>query len=128
MLQIRPYSRFASVLTTSLTRLLASLALVSATSAFAQETMMEGEMSEEMTISGDEVVVPVGQQGADKDSMARPMIGMTSDEVEATFGAPKDWSDPVGEPPITIWHYDEFSVYYEYNRVIHTVVKPNATN
>ena len=36
---------------------------------------------------------------------------------------PQDIKGPVGEPPISQWHYQDFVVYFEGNRVIHAVVK-----
>jgi len=37
------------------------------------------------------------------------------------FGAPKTRHDAVGKPPITRWDYDGFSVYFEYQHVVHAV-------
>ena len=52
-----------------------------------------------------------------------PKSGTTQSNVEATFGSPKAKVAPVGDPPITRWEYDGFVVYFEYDRVIHTVKK-----
>ena len=52
----------------------------------------------------------------------RPHRGMTMVAVEAKFGSPESAAAPVGEPPITRWHYPQFTVYFEHNRVIHTVL------
>jgi hypothetical protein len=30
-------------------------------------------------------------------------------------------SGPVGDPPITVWYYPAFNVYFEYNKVLHSV-------
>ena len=51
----------------------------------------------------------------------RPARGMSMDRVEATFGAPLNRVPAVGEPPITRWEYPGFVVYFEHQRVIHTV-------
>jgi hypothetical protein len=58
--------------------------------------------------------------------LLRPTHGMTMAQVEAKFGAPEMKYATVGEPPITRWKYEKFSVYYEYNIVLHTVVNKPA--
>jgi hypothetical protein len=50
-----------------------------------------------------------------------PGRGMTKDQVESRFGAPPEKIQPVGEPPISRWIYPTFTVYFEYDRVIHAV-------
>lgn len=52
---------------------------------------------------------------------SRPHAGMSMDKVEAQFGAPVEKHAAVGEPPITRWDYPSFSVYFEYQLVIHAV-------
>jgi len=68
----------------------------------------------------DELQVPIGQQGDQNTS--RPTSGMSTKIVENKFGAPEDVKGPIGEPSITIWRYKTFSVYFEYDKVIHTVL------
>lgn len=53
----------------------------------------------------------------------RPQSGTTQASVEARFGAPVAKRVPVGDPPISRWEYADFIVYFEYDRVIHAVVK-----
>ena len=53
----------------------------------------------------------------------RPVSGSTQAAVEATFGAPVTIIAPVGDPPIARWEYADFIVYFEYDRVIHAVMK-----
>jgi len=55
-------------------------------------------------------------------SMERPTRGMNMTAVEQQFGAPETRSRPVGNPPIIRWFYPAFTVYFERNRVIHTVI------
>ena len=50
-----------------------------------------------------------------------PKRGSTMVDVEATIGAPQSTSGPVGDPPITVWHYPAFNVYFEYDKVLHSV-------
>ena len=52
-----------------------------------------------------------------------PASGVTQASVESTYGAPKAKKAAVGDPPISSWEYDGFVVYFEYDRVIHTVKK-----
>jgi len=53
-----------------------------------------------------------------------PGRGMTMEQVEAKFGPPRERLPSVGEPPITRWVYDDFTVYFEYQYVIDAV--PNT--
>ena len=71
-------------------------------------------------IFADELKVPIGLQG--DQSKSRPASGMSTAVVEKKFGAPESVSGPVGEPPITIWRYSGYSVYFEHDLVIHTVL------
>ena len=72
----------------------------------------------------EEVRVPVGTQ-ADRNQASFPGSGMSQASVRASWGAPVEIQGPVGQPPITQWHYRGFIVYFEGNRVIHTVLMPN---
>lgn len=51
-----------------------------------------------------------------------PQRGMSQSQVRAEFGAPNQSKGPVGSPAITRWNYDGFSVYFENNTALHTVV------
>ncbi len=50
-----------------------------------------------------------------------PTRGMSMQQVESNFGAPSAKSATVGKPPITRWDYAGYSVYFEYDHVIHCV-------
>jgi hypothetical protein len=52
-----------------------------------------------------------------------PPRGSTMSSVEASFGSPIQREAAVGQPPITRWEYSGFVVYFEYEHVIHSVVK-----
>ena len=54
---------------------------------------------------------------------SRPTRGETTASVESRYGAPTAKLAAVGEPPISRWEYKEFVVFFEYDRVIHAVVK-----
>jgi hypothetical protein len=67
----------------------------------------------------------VGEQLTVRDSnVQRPAPGITMKAVEAQFGAPQERHPSVGEPPITRWDYAGFSVFFDHDRVIHSVVAP----
>ncbi|MDE2092065.1 MAG: hypothetical protein KGJ08_09250, partial [Gammaproteobacteria bacterium] len=63
-----------------------------------------------------------------------PVRGMSMENVEHIFGAPQEKLPAVPDPsnklhpPITRWVYPEYVVYFEYNLVIHTVVKEHPFN
>lgn len=65
----------------------------------------------------DEPVPPNTAEG-----VMRPTNNMTMDEVRTKFGEPNSELAPVGNPPITRWVYDNYTVYFERDRVIHSVV------
>lgn len=73
------------------------------------------------------VAIPLGQQGKAWD-VQTPAHGSTKADVEAKYGAPLTTKGPVGEPPISTWEYEQFNVYFEYDRVIHAVVKFDPSN
>jgi hypothetical protein len=50
-----------------------------------------------------------------------PRRGASMSAVEARFGAPAERHAAVGTPPITRWDYAGFSVYFEYQHVVHAV-------
>ena len=56
------------------------------------------------------------------DGLLRPQRGQSMASVRSRFGEPKQEIPRVGEPPITRWVYDQFTVYFEYEHVITSVV------
>ncbi|MBU2955486.1 hypothetical protein [Marinobacter sp. F3R08] len=71
----------------------------------------------------EEIRLPVATQ-ADRDTASFPGTGMSQSAVRASWGAPLEIQGPVGQPSITQWHYQSFVVYFEGDKVIHTVLKP----
>jgi len=51
-----------------------------------------------------------------------PVRGMTKSQVESNFGSPMAISGPTGTPAIYRWDYPSYSVFFERNYVLHTVV------
>jgi hypothetical protein len=71
-------------------------------------------------VHADTLLIEKAQQSQ---GQALPDRGMSMDQVEARFGAPYEVQPAVGEPPITRWVYQDFVVYFEYQYVIHCVLK-----
>lgn len=69
----------------------------------------------------DSLGVPVGSQ-ADRSQQNLPRNGMTQASVKSAWGQPQAIKGPVGQPPISQWRYGDFVVYFEGNRVIHSVL------
>lgn len=78
-----------------------------------------------MPLAAEVIIIPVGQQAAEKQSVERPTTGITKDQVQKRFGDPQEWNDPVGDPPISSWEYPDFVVFFEYDHVLHSVLKRN---
>jgi len=51
-----------------------------------------------------------------------PNRGSTMAAVQGRFGEPAQRHATVGNPPITRWDYPQFSVYFEHDRVLHSVL------
>lgn len=56
------------------------------------------------------------------EGLARPSRGMNMDSVRSKFGEPDKAHPQVGEPPITRWDYAGYSVFFEHDLVLNTVV------
>jgi hypothetical protein len=56
------------------------------------------------------------------DRLDVPGNGMTKEDVRARFGEPVKTHTAVGDPPITRWEYGRWSVYFEYEVVLFTVL------
>ena len=54
-------------------------------------------------------------------TLSSPTRGMSKAQVEAQYGAPSDRIAAVGNPPISRWVYPNFTVYFEYDHVVHAV-------
>jgi len=58
--------------------------------------------------------------------MELPKNGQSKADIEAKFGAPSEKHSAVGDPPISSWKYDKYSVYFEHDLVLSTVLHPGA--
>lgn len=68
-----------------------------------------------------ETIVVNDQVQVRESQVDRPKRGSTMEQVEKHFGAPVTRHPTVGQPPITRWDYNGFSVFFEHERVIHAV-------
>ena len=59
---------------------------------------------------------------------AGPTRGMTAASVESKYGAPAAKEAAIGDPPISRWEYENFVVFFEYDRVIHAVAKRKTSS
>jgi hypothetical protein len=57
-----------------------------------------------------------------EEGLPRPARGMTMERVRTSFGEPATAHPWVGDPPITRWDYPEYSVFFEYQHVLTSVV------
>ena len=69
--------------------------------------------------------IPVGQQG--QSQLALPGRGDSKGTVLEHFGLADEEHPAVGVPPITRWDYRYFSVYFENDRVIDSVMHHQST-
>ena len=72
-------------------------------------------------LAADTLPIPVAEQG--NQTLPVPKNGLKMQDVEQQYGAPVEKLNPVGEPPITRWIYPEFTVYFENNTVLHSVIR-----
>jgi len=70
------------------------------------------------------ISVPVGQQGTDQQNAAKPIKGLSKAQVLSKFGEPEKKASPIGTPPISRWVYTGYTVYFDSDYVIHSVVHP----
>lgn len=76
-----------------------------------------------VSAAADELQMPsAAPKPSETRRMEMPVRGMSMDQVRAMFGQPKESLAPVGDPPITRWVYDGYTVYFEYSYVIQSVV------
>ncbi len=73
-------------------------------------------------VAGAELLIVDGQVQA-RTVESGPARGTSMKAVEERFGAPESRSEAVGQPPITRWDYAGFSVFFEFDKVIHTVAR-----
>ena len=71
------------------------------------------------TVIADVLIIDEVRQVA---RMELPENGQTMDSIESKYGTPGQRHRAVGDPPITRWDYGTYSVYFEYNLVLFSVL------
>lgn len=77
--------------------------------------------------SAEQTTIPLMVDTGQRAKLDLPVNGQTQSQVRAKFGVPQTMTGPVGQPPIRQMIYPDFIVYLEGNRVIHTVLKQQAS-
>lgn len=73
------------------------------------------------TLTAEDIRIPVGEQAKDQTPVDMPTKGMSKERVKSLFGEPIEEFPAKGQPPISRWKYQEFTVYFDSNAVIHCV-------
>lgn len=61
-----------------------------------------------------------------EDRLDLPQRGTHATTVLKRFGEPLTRHSPIGQPPISRWDYPGFSVFFEYELALHSVVIKNG--
>lgn len=77
-----------------------------------------------MTANADTLLMDTIQSAPanSKSGLQRPRSGASMATVRSQFGEPSSVKSAVGDPPITRWVYPSYTVYFEHENVIDTVV------
>lgn len=74
-------------------------------------------------VSADVLIIDEVRQAG---RMELPKNGQSKTAIEAKFGTAVEKHSAVGDPPISSWKYATYSVYFEYELVLFTVLHPGA--
>ena len=78
------------------------------------------------SVQADTLTIPVGQQ-ASSQQVSLPQRGTSTSAVRQQHDEPTTRHAAVGEPPISRWDYPGFSVYFEHDKVVHSVRQHRST-
>jgi len=84
-------------------------------------TCILGFTLQAQTSIAEDIRIPIGEQAKDQTPVDMPTKGMSKERVKALFGEPLEEIPAKGQPPISRWKYQEFTVYFDSNAVIHCV-------
>lgn len=79
------------------------------------------------SVQADTLTIPLGQQ-ASSQPVNLPQRGTSTSQVQRQHGEPTTRHAAVGQPPITRWDYPGYSVYFEYDHVVHAVRHHQRSN
>ncbi len=71
------------------------------------------------------IKIGLSEQAEENKNINRPKVGMSMETVKSYFGNPNTVSGPTGKPAIYQWKYADFTVYFEGESVIHSVLHPS---
>ncbi|MDH3354968.1 MAG: hypothetical protein OEL79_07115 [Chromatiales bacterium] len=94
-----------------------------------QPTTETGEQQEGTATHGDLLEIETRTQSISQTMSNRELVdiklpskGMSKSKVKRDFGNPVHINPAVGKPPISSWVYDNYTVYFEHEWVIHSVL------
>ena len=73
------------------------------------------------TSVAEDIRIPIGEQAKNQSPIDMPSKGMSKERVKTLFGEPLEDIPAKGQPPISRWKYQDFTVYFDSNAVIHCV-------
>jgi hypothetical protein len=76
-------------------------------------------LGQSVSLSADVLLIEEVRQS---EKMKLPGNGLNKSDVKARFGDPVARHAAVGDPPISRWEYEQWSVYFEYDLVLFTVL------
>jgi len=76
-------------------------------------------LAQPVILSADVLLIEEVRQA---ERMELPGNGVNKTDVQTNFGEPVKKYAAVGDPPISRWEYDRWSVYFEYDLVLFTVL------
>ena len=79
------------------------------------------------SVQADTLTIPLGQQASGQ-QVNLPQRGTNTSQVQRQHGEPTTRHAAVGQPPITRWDYPGYSVYFEYDHVVHAVRHHQRSN
>jgi hypothetical protein len=81
-----------------------------------------------ISAGAENIVLPIASQGDYLGDIKHPSRGQKKSSIIRQYGEPITKGSPVGSPPISHWDYPDFSVYFEHDTVIRTVLKHRRLN
>ena len=80
------------------------------------------EATQEVITTTHAITIPLSNKNRASEILL-PERGDSKEKVESTFGEPQSRQKPRGTPPISRWNYSSFTVFFEYDHVIHSTAK-----
>jgi hypothetical protein len=120
---VRPFIRFAFVAGVVLAAH-ASLAQEVAQPAVEPTTQPSVEPAAQPATQPLTMPAPAAQTAQASSPVQTPSRGLTMAQVKDKHGSPTQEVAAIGTPPISRWEYPGYVVFFESDRVLHTVVAP----